>query len=85
MADKPYIEAREVSPFGDVDEDYITSPNKDLFDMPGYSDKRVQREIDVRDGKRPDPLNFRLQGIRKSKIDGSPDKRKAQEYQRTRP
>jgi hypothetical protein len=77
---KPTITVREASPFGDVDADYVESPDKDLFDMPGYSDKRIARELAIRDGGSQAPLEFRLQGVRTSKIDGSPDRRKEQEY-----
>lgn len=82
MAKKPFIEAREVSPFGDVDPNMtpLTDPTRDIYDLPGYSDKRRERELQIARGERPDPLQCRIQLVPTARVSGKPDRRKEQEY-----
>ena len=81
MANKPYIEAREASPFGEA-HDYspLANPTKDVYELPGYSDKRREREIAVAKGEHPGPLPFRVQLVPTARVTGKPDRRKEQEY-----
>ena len=77
-----YIEAREVSPFGEIDPEKtpLTNPTRDVYDLPGYSDKRTERELAIRRGERPDPLQYRVQLVPTARVTGKPDRRKEQEY-----
>lgn len=81
MADKPYIEASERSPFGEAhDFSPLENPENDVFHLPGYSDKRIERELAVRRGESPAPLEFRIQWVPVEKISGAPDRRKVRDY-----
>lgn len=79
---KPRIEAREVSIFGEVDQDLLRDDQTDIFEMPGYSDKRRQLELDRRAGRKWDPLNFRVQLVPVQKQTGHPDYTRVSSFQR---
>jgi hypothetical protein len=68
---KPVITAKERS--------IIPEPQAgtDLFELPGYSDKRRARELAIRDGKAAPALDYRLQLVVTQDLAGKPDKRQS--------
>lgn len=71
MARKQYVVVEDRNPYGEeVDESLLNDAGKDSTYIEGYSDVRRQRELDVRDGKRPAPLKHRLQWARAKSFDG---------------
>lgn len=80
---KPVIQATERSPFGSesVDERTLKDPGFDTFNLPGYSDKRREYDLAIREGDHPATLRHRFQAVRTKNLDGRPDRRKASEYE----
>lgn len=78
----PRIEAREVSIFGEVDESLMQDVGKDIFELPGYSDRRRQLELDRKAGKKWEPLPFRSQLVPIQKMTGTPDYTKVADHVR---
>jgi hypothetical protein len=60
------------NPFGDFSEEQMAgSPAApDHFFLKGYSDKRHQRDLDIKAGKKPAPLTHRFQWVSVEKPDG---------------
>ena len=50
------------------------NPDQDPFYMPGYSDRRTERELDIREGRPPRPINGRLQAVVTQDLQGKPYK-----------
>ena len=73
MQRKPLVTARERS---------IVEPNpeQDAFYMPGYSDKRRERELAIRDGHKPRGINGRLHAVVTQDLQGKPVKLKEREF-----
>ena len=73
MPRKPMVTARERS---------IVEPNpeQDAFYMPGYSDKRQERERAIQAGERPRPMNGRLHAVVTQDLQGKPVKLKEREF-----
>ena len=72
---KQVIQARERSPFGDITPDEVeklAGVGRDRFFIPGYSDKRIKRELDLRDGKPAASLSHRFHLVPVQTIDGRP-------------
>lgn len=70
---KPIVTATERSPFGDLTPDEVkkfASTGRDRWFIEGYSDKRMQRELDLRDGKTSAPLTHRYHLVPVSSVDG---------------
>jgi hypothetical protein len=76
---KPLITAQETSIFGEVEEALINDSRRDIFELPGYSDKRRQFEMDRREGKAVPPLPFRVQLVPVQRSTGQPEYRKVSE------
>lgn len=62
------VEVRERSLFGEVSEETMQNPGRDMFFLPGYSDKRQELERAWRDyerglGPKPAPLKGRFQFV----------------------
>jgi hypothetical protein len=75
------IEVEEPSPFGEeIDPDIVSNPERDIFYIKGYSDLRIERDKAIARGERPDPLPFRLQGVRAQTSTGGPDGQKVAEW-----
>ena len=72
MARKRFIQVEDRTPYGeDFDPAILEDAARDSTFIEGYSDVRTQRELDMRDGKRPDPLKHRLQWVRAKKLDNT--------------
>lgn len=72
---KPVVTARERSPFGDIDPQEAlaaASEGRDFYHLPGYTDKRIKRELDQRDGKPTTPLTHRYQVANVQDLKGQP-------------
>lgn len=73
---KPVVTARERSPFGEIDaeiaEQAMKQSGKDIYWLPGYSDKRIKKELDERDGKPTTPLTHRYQVVGTQNLKGEP-------------
>ena len=67
MPRKPLITASERAIFE-------PNPERDVFFMPGYSDKRTERELAIREGRRPREINGRLQAVVTQDLQGKPIK-----------
>lgn len=85
------ITARERNPFGELDPDDMKQnamQGKDAYFIPGYSDKRMERELAIRDyqmGKSreyPAPLPYRFQIVGTMNLKGQADSRGATEFRR---
>jgi hypothetical protein len=76
---KTLVMAQETSIFGEVEESLVNDTRRDIFEMPGYSDKRRQFEMDRRDGKAVPPLPFRVQLVPVQRATGQPEYRKVSE------
>ena len=71
MARKTHIQIEDRNPWGDeIDESVLNDPGVDSTYVEGYSDVRRNRELAVRDGKRPPSLRHRLQWARAKTYDG---------------
>ena len=72
---KPVIMATERSPFGDItpeDAQQLAQIGRDRFWLPGYSDRRIKRELDARAHKPVTPLSHRFQLVAVTTVDGKP-------------
>lgn len=72
---KPIVTAVERSPFGDItpeEAEKLAGNGRDRFFIPGYSDKRIKRELDIRDGKQSATLSHRFHLVPVQTIDGRP-------------
>lgn len=82
---KPPIQPTKVipNPFGEFTEAQMEgAPGApDRFYLKGYSDKRHQREIDLKTGTTPSTLNHRFQFVSVERIDGSKNRNKQVEWQ----
>lgn len=72
----------EENPFGDfTDEQLAGDPSApDRFYLKGYSDKRHQRELDIREGRKPAQLNWRFQLVSIERENGTPIRNKEVEW-----
>lgn len=69
---RKFIEVHDRNPYGeDVDERAMQDAARDSTYIEGYSDIRLQRELDIRDGREPAPLKHRLQWARGKSFDGT--------------
>ena len=75
MAKKPYTEVTERNPFGDenVDEEVMEGLGRDITFVPGYSEKRMQREELIAKGYDPGSLDYRLHWVRAQHPSGMAD------------
>lgn len=73
MGRKPLVTAKERALFE-------PDPEQDAFYLPGYSDKRMEREIALREGERPRPINGRLHAVVTQDLAGKPVKLKEREF-----
>ena len=72
---KPIITVREVSPFGDItpeDVSKLAGVGQDRYFLPGYSDKRRDRELAIRKGETAPGLKHRFHLVPVAHIDGRP-------------
>ena len=77
------IEVEDRNPFGDenVSEEAMQNiDQRDIFYIPGYSDKRTQYEKMTADGYAPKALPFRLQFVRAQTAAGAADGSKLAEW-----
>ncbi len=66
-----YIEANDRNPFGDdFDEKILQDAGKDSTWLQGYSDKRIERELALRNGDKVQPLEYRFHLARAKTEDG---------------
>jgi len=80
MAKPPAVIVTE-NPFGDFPEEQMRGNQSiDRFYLAGYSDVRKERELAVRDGKRPAPLSHRFQYVSVQRPDGSANRNKEAEF-----
>lgn len=69
------------NPFGNFEPEAIQGePLKDRFFLKGYSDKRHERELDIRAGEKPDALPRRFQYVSVERPDASPRRDKEFEW-----
>lgn len=70
------------NPFGEfTDEQLAGDPiAPDRFYIKGYSDKRHQREVDIREGRKPQTLEHRFQLVSVERENGTPVKNKLVEF-----
>lgn len=65
MSDKPIF--AEENPFGEISQEQIAGGPvegyKDVFYLEGYSDKRHERDLAIREGKKPPTLDYRFQYV----------------------
>lgn len=81
MARKTIIEVKERNPYGEeIDAEYLERTGTSVTAVPGYSDKRQQRDAALARGEAPPPLNGRLQWARAQTLTGQPDLRKVAEW-----
>lgn len=84
MPRKIIVEVQDRNPFGDVDEKTMNrimeDPSYSASYVKGYSDKRTQRDIALREGHRPETLPFRLQWARAKTLDGRDDIRRVNHW-----
>lgn len=81
MARKQFIRVEDRTPYGeDFDEKILHDAAIDSTYIEGYSDVRTQRELDVRAGKKVDPLRHRLQWVRAKSTDNTADGRRPQHW-----
>jgi hypothetical protein len=75
------VEVEDRNPFGEnVDESIVDNPIRSLTYVPGYSDAKHKRELDIKEGKTPRPLRHRFQWVRAERATGSPDGTKINEF-----
>lgn len=70
---KPVVTARERSPYGDITPEELanlTGQGRDRWYIDGYSDKRTQRELDIREGRKASSLTHRFHLVPVTGIDG---------------
>lgn len=70
---KPVVTATERSPFGDLTPEEVqkmSAAGRDRWFIEGYSDKRIQRELDARAGKKVSPLTHRFHLVPVQTVDG---------------
>lgn len=72
---KPMITVED-NPFGAFPEEMLNGAAGDIFELPGYSDKRREQELARRAGKRVEPLPRRFQFARATTNAGAADLRK---------
>lgn len=81
---KPIVTATERSPFGDItpeDAAAMAGSGRDRFFIPGYSDKRIKRELDIRDGKPSATLTHRFHLVPVMNVEGKPVAKGASDLQ----
>lgn len=77
----PAIIAEELAPWADLtDEAIAAAGSMDPWFVSGYSDKRREHELAVRNGEKPEPLPWRFQYVRTALTSGAPDGSKAAEF-----
>ena len=70
---KPIVTARERSPYGDLTPEEVAKmagSGRDRWYIEGYSDKRLKRELDQRDGKPTTALSHRFHLVPVTSVDG---------------
>lgn len=70
---KPVVTARERSPFGDLTPEEVAKlagSGRDRWFIEGYSDKRTQRELDIKQGKPTAALSHRFHLVPITSVDG---------------
>ncbi|KKL05246.1 hypothetical protein LCGC14_2607970 [marine sediment metagenome] len=60
----PIVTATPASMYGEVPENVVANPATSLLDLPGYSDRRTEIELAIRDGEDFEPLTHRFQLVR---------------------
>lgn len=73
---KPIVTVRSSGIFGVPDERAMLAPDRDPFELPGYSDKRRKMELDMRAGQDPEPLTHRFHLTRTVTMKDAADWRK---------
>jgi hypothetical protein len=78
----PAIRVSE-SPFGEFTEEQLAGDPgaPDRFFLKGYSDKRHQRDLDMKEGKTPHALDYRFQFV-SVELNGKPNREKEIEFRR---
>lgn len=80
MAEKKPIRVQE-NPFGEFTAEQLAgAPLSDRFYLPGYSDKRHERELAMKAGKRPETLPRRFQFVSVERADTTPNRSKEVEW-----
>src|SRR5437867_2031533 len=71
------------NPFGDFSEEQLQGePLVDRFYLEGYSDKRHERELDIKAGRKPQTLERRFQFVSVERPDKSPQGDRELEFRR---
>ena len=76
----PALIAEELNPFGDVGDTVLPSGVRDETWVQGYSDIRFNRDRAIAQGKRPEPLPFRLHYVNSKRATGQADNAKISEF-----
>lgn len=78
---KPVIQAREISPWGDASAEDFQQSTRDAFYIEGYSDKRARNDVAKARGEQGEKLAWRLQYVSVQRASGAPDGTKKAQFE----